>query len=104
MGSRRGHAPTSGSLVVEIVNESDGASCGLASVGAPAGHVWLNVAARCSRAGCVVHPTVLAHELGHSLEFRHVDRADAQMDASGSLSTSISALERHHGAIAYKRI
>jgi hypothetical protein len=97
-------APTSGSLLVEIVNEPDGTTCGRASVGAPAGQIWLNVAARCSRAGFVVHPTVLAHELGHSLGFRHVDRADAQMNARASLSTSISALERHHGAIACKRV
>lgn len=96
--------PTSGSIVVEIVNEPDGTTCGRASVGAPAGQIWLNAAARCSRAGFVVHPTVLAHELGHSLGFRHVDRADAQMNARASLGTSISAVERHHGAIAYKRV
>ena len=96
--------PTSGSIVVELVNEPDGTTCGRAIVGAPAGHIWLNMAARCSRAGFVVHPTVLAHELGHSLGFRHVERADAQMNARASLSTSISALERHHGAIAYKHV
>lgn len=89
-----------GWIVVDIVN--DDSPCGRSATGAPAGHVWLNIARQCQHAGYTAHPGVLAHELSHSLGFRHVDRPGSLM-RSGYEVSQPSELERRHAAIAYHR-
>lgn len=89
-------------IVVELENNPDG-HCGRSKLGASAGHIWMNTAAKCARDGEIVGTSnLLAHELGHALGFFHVDAAGSLMTAVTTTSTP-SAAERHHGAIAYSR-
>lgn len=91
--------PSFGWIVVDIRNSAE--ACGTAEIGEPAGHIWLNVASRCAFGGFAVYPGVLAHELGHALGFTHVTNPTALM--FDGFTGSMSAAERHHGAIAYAR-
>lgn len=92
-------APSTGWIVVELAN--DDGNCGRSFVGAPAGHIWLNTAAKCARGGNAVTPTLLSHEIGHALGFSHVGRTDALMNAI-TAGTPLET-ERYHAAIAYHR-
>lgn len=91
---------TAGWIIVDVV--SDDAGCGRAHLGRRAGHVWLNITARCRYGQHIANPGVFAHELGHALGFSHVDRAGSLMK-DGYLASMPSDLERHHAAIAYAR-
>lgn len=93
----------SGWIVVELLND-DGA-CGRAAVGAAAGHVWMNTASKCTVRGLAIHPPLFAHELTHSLGFRHVDSPRSLMNATALDSATVgpTEAERYHAAIAYKR-
>jgi hypothetical protein len=87
---------------VDILNSAE--PCGTAELGAPAGHIWLNIAARCAFGGFAVYPGAFAHELGHALGFSHVHEVNSLMHSIGGYTVgSVTAAERHHGAIAYKR-
>lgn len=92
-------SPTNGWIVVDIRNSAE--PCGTAEIGEPAGHVWLNIAVRCSAGGFTVYPGVFAHELGHALGFTHVDD-DLALMFNGFTGT-MTATERRHAAIAYAR-
>lgn len=95
-------SPTQGWIVVDIRNSAE--PCGTAELGSPAGHVWMNIAARCSVGGFAVYPGAFAHELGHALGFSHVTSTAALMHSRGGYDVgSVTAIERHHGAIAYAR-
>lgn len=95
-------ATQAGWIVVELMAD-DAANCGRATIGVAAGHVWINTAAKCRRNGDIVGtPSLFAHELGHTLGFRHVERDSALMHAVVFVSAPSDA-ERYHAAIAYAR-
>ncbi len=95
-------AEQAGWIVVETVNNDS--SCARALTGASAGHIWLNVRTACAFNGHAVNPPTIAHEIGHALGFWHVPQSDGIMSVDGAYYTSsASAAERYHAAIAYKR-
>jgi hypothetical protein len=96
-------ADQSGWIVAEVIDDAE-QPCGRGNVGASAGHVWLNAATKCNYLGNRVDPSVFAHELGHAIGFYHVTATGALMSLTHAYgSVVITAAERHHGAIAYKR-
>lgn len=92
----------SGWITVAIVNTPAPDPCGRALIGAPAGHITLNLSARCEfdRYGI----TAFAHEVGHALGFWHVANPDALMFARAASVTAPTAIERSTAAIAYARL
>jgi hypothetical protein len=99
-------APSNGWIVVDVFDDT-GRPCGETDLGAAAGHVRLNRAARCGYEGQAVDPPLFAHELGHALGYWHIAAAGHLMHQRATFverrSTLPSDLERHHAAIAYHR-
>ena len=95
-----------GWVVIELIQEENGKACGRALVGTASGHIWLNTAPRCHWDGHNVDPGTLAHELGHTLGFRHVTINGALMrsDANRTFrAMTPTMVERDHAALAYAR-
>lgn len=95
-------APRAGWITTDVLNDS-ARPCGQATVGQAFNRIWLNIDARCHRRGFAVYPNGFAHEIGHALGFWHVTPTNAIMNAGAPLEGPITALERHHGALAYTR-
>lgn len=101
--------PSAGWIVIELVSEPDSGKCGLALVGASAGHIWLNTAkpaanGTCGTGGDLIAPQVIQHEIGHALGFFHIDVPYSLMNgARWAGGTSLLDSERYHAAIAYSR-
>lgn len=99
-------ADANGWITVEAVND-DAQPCGRTSLGASVGHMWLNIASRCSFQGNRVDPPLFAHEVGHGLGFSHVGDTGHLMHSRATFSERRSTLpsdaERYHAAIAYHR-
>lgn len=93
---------TPGWIVADLITDTS-AHCGQSLLGVPAGHIWLNTAAKCTVNGNVVMPSLFAHELGHALGFYHVDVPSALMHATVTPNATASDAERYHAAIAYRR-
>lgn len=90
--------PQAGWIMVDGAHFGVLGNCGRADIGAPAGHVELNLDS--FNHGCLSR-VVIAHETGHALGFGHVPQSDALMNAGAT--TGPSETERYHAAIAYKR-
>jgi hypothetical protein len=88
-----------GLIVVERIDEGSDV-CGRALIGAPAGHIWLDVNRLCNM------NATFAHEIGHALGFSHVTRAGSMMLSDqpfSNLNDAPTELECCHGAVAYSR-
>lgn len=92
-----------GWIVVELVND-EGRTCGAASIGSSAGHIWLNTVPRCAGGGFSVDPGVAIHEIGHSLGFWHVSTSGSVMFPNVRRPVAVPEIDRYHAAIAYKRV
>lgn len=95
-------AEQAGWIVVELVND-DAKTCGLANIGATAGHIWLNTIPRCGDGHQILDPGVFLHELGHALGFWHVSTSGSVMLPNVRRAVMVPALDRYHAAIAYHR-
>lgn len=91
--------PTNGWIVISRIDEPTG--CGRATVGSPAGQIWINFGNDRCDPGLL---STLRHELGHALGFYHVEEAGSLMKIPRPVTDNQpTALERRHAAIAYHR-
>jgi len=89
-----------GWIVIERRDLAPGV-CGSAFVGLTAGQIFLDNDTSCSLVG------VFAHELGHAFGFTHVDVLGSMMfprSTTNNVADAPTEMERHHAAIAYKRM
>ena len=90
-----------GWVKVEVVDHHEAASertCGLAWVGADAGHIWIIAGRRCDFAA------LFAHELGHSYGLRHVGHVGSLMYPSQQGARWFSGLEQYHSQLVYRDV
>lgn len=88
-----------GWIVIELGTD-DAKACGLTKLGAEAGHMWINAAAKCARRGePVAFPSLFAHEMGHALGFYHV--AEGLMQPTVTFEQGLTEREKYHGAAMY---
>lgn len=90
-------AEAGGWIVIELRNDG-AADCGSTKLGASAGHIWINTAAKCQRDGSL-YLSIFAHELGHALGFYHVD--SGLMQPYVTKDQQLTDREQLHGAVAY---
>lgn len=91
-----------GWITVTLVSD-EAANCGRATIGAAAGHIWMNTHPRCHRNGDIVSTVaVFRHEVGHTLGYWHID-GPGLMQTPTPDTADVSEAERYHGSIAYAR-
>jgi hypothetical protein len=96
---------TDGWVVVNITRDYQSPYCGWAYVGSSRGEIEL-VDDRCACGSTKISGTVVAHEVGHSMGFFHVDDSRNLMFpyVPGKCPPgNLSANERYHSALAYSR-
>jgi hypothetical protein len=86
-------------------NAANTGHCGTSQVGLSGGYIELQP----NTPGCVCNgyqsrPGTVRHELGHAMGFWHTDApSDLMFGSSGACDRSLSARERYHAALAYRR-
>ena len=91
-----------GWVTVKWYNPTETSVCGRAEIAGS--RIWLNYLGSGCRCGSTMAATVIAHEVGHSLGFHHVDNPNEVMNRAWRVCTATpSARERYHAAIAYSR-
>lgn len=99
-GTRLGQA---GWLTITFSPET--AHCGSSDVGRSGGSIVFYPQTRnCGCGGFAIRPTIVRHELGHSMGFYHVDSVNDIMNpVANQCDMGLSGREAYHSAIAYGR-
>jgi hypothetical protein len=86
-------------------NPANTGHCGTSQVGQSGGFVELQPnTPGCSCNGYQTRPGTVRHELGHAMGFWHTDApSDLMFGASSACDRALSARERYHAALAYRR-
>lgn len=89
-------------LIEHQEEEGDSEACGRARIGAPDGHIRLDMTRTSvsGNRGCWLEG-LLRHEIGHALGFFHVPRTSDMMHRE-STARSFSARETYHAQLAYE--